>query len=101
MLTIEDCLGLCDLDEEEILAIAKHEHLPEIIAVELAQYLIETEDGVPAIRRMILDDIQYARDGGDHQQTERLNLVLKHFIATHPESPFREKLSKIEILGDA
>jgi len=101
MLTIEDCLGLCDLDEEEILAIAKHEHVPEIIAVELAQYLIETDDGVPAIRRMILDDIQCARDGGDHRQTERLTLVLKHFVATHPESPFRENLAKIEISGDA
>lgn len=90
MLTIEDCLGLCDLDEEEILAIAHHEHLPEIIAVEMAQYLVQTEEGVPAIRRMILDDIREACDCGDQARADRLNLVLKHFIATHPESPYRK-----------
>jgi len=28
MLTIEDCIGLSELTEEEILAIAEHEHIP-------------------------------------------------------------------------
>ena len=32
MNTLEDCLGLCDLTEAEVLAIAEHEHLPEIAA---------------------------------------------------------------------
>ena len=100
MLTIEDCLGLCDLDEEESLAIAKHEHLPEIIAVELAQYLIENEDGVPVIRKMILEDIQVAREGGDEEQVQRLNLVLKHFVATHPASPYRESIAEARAAGD-
>ena len=39
MITIEDCLALSDLTEEEIDAIAEHEHLPEIIAAELGNYL--------------------------------------------------------------
>ena len=33
MLTLEDCIGLSELDEEEILAIAEHEHIPEMAAV--------------------------------------------------------------------
>ena len=36
MITLEDCLGLCGLTEEEVLAIAEHEHLPEIAATALA-----------------------------------------------------------------
>ena len=32
MITLEDCIGLCGLTEEEVLAIAEHEHLPEIAA---------------------------------------------------------------------
>ncbi len=40
MLTYEDCVGLTDLTEEEIEAIAQHEHLPEIIAAELGCYLV-------------------------------------------------------------
>jgi len=30
MITLEDCIGLCGLTEEEVLALAEHEHLPEI-----------------------------------------------------------------------
>jgi hypothetical protein len=37
MITLEDCIGLCGLTEEEVLAIAEHEHLPEIAATALAQ----------------------------------------------------------------
>jgi len=32
MIRLEDCIGLCGLTEEGVLAIAEHEHLPEIAA---------------------------------------------------------------------
>jgi len=84
MLTLEDCLGLCDLDEEEILAIAEHEHIPEIVAAELAEYVIHLPDGVPRIKKMILEDIDNAKENGHIEHAEQLLLVLKHFVATHP-----------------
>lgn len=37
MLRLEDCLALCDLSEAEVLAIAHHEGLPEMAAVELGR----------------------------------------------------------------
>jgi hypothetical protein len=43
MITLEDCIGFCGLTEEEVLAIAEHEHLPEIAATALAQYLLSQE----------------------------------------------------------
>ncbi len=85
MLTFEDCVGLCDLDEDEIKAIAEHEHVPEIVALELAQYLIRLPDGTVAIKRMIVEDIQHARERNNPDHAELLQNVLKHFIATHPE----------------
>ncbi len=93
MLTFQDCLGLCDCSAEEIRAIAEHERLPEIIALELAEYLVHSPGGVPMIRRMIVDDISAAREAGDSERVHRLQLVLKHFIATHSDSPFREGVS--------
>ena len=84
MLTYQDCLGLCNLTEEEITAIAEHERLPEIIALELAEYLVQTSDGTAFIKRIILDDIKSAEASGKAQRVERLRLVLKHFVATHP-----------------
>jgi hypothetical protein len=52
---------LSGLTEEEILAIAEHEHLPEIAATALAQYLSKEEHGMEKIRDMIVDDIRQAQ----------------------------------------
>lgn len=85
MLTIQDCIELCGLDEDEIEAIARHEHLPDITAAELAAYLVHCDDGVPRVRRMIEDDIENARRRHDWNGVERYRAILKHFIATHPD----------------
>ena len=85
MLTIEDCIELCGLDDDEIAAIAQHEHIPEIVAVELAAYLVHCDDGVPRIRRMIRDDIEAAKSRHDQAAVKKYRAVLKHFIATHPD----------------
>ena len=42
MLTIQDCIELSELSEDEILAIAEHEHIPEMAAVEMGNYLCHT-----------------------------------------------------------
>lgn len=89
MLTYQDCVGLCSLTEEEIEAVAEHEHLPAIVALELGDYLVHTAEGVPMIRRMILDDIATAAAHGDTEHALKLRLVLKHFVDTHPENPAR------------
>ena len=87
MLTLEDCLGFCELTIDEIRAIAQHEHIPEIIAAELAEYLVHEPDGTIKIKRIILDDIEDFEKRGDSQKVESLRLVLAHFVATHPEFP--------------
>ena len=86
MLTIEDVIALCELTEEEVDAIAEHEHIPEIVAAELGNYLCHTPGGVPALRRMIVDDIEDARRHGDVKKLCRLMHVLRHFIETHPDT---------------
>jgi hypothetical protein len=86
MLTYEDCIGLSDLTEEEVEAIAEHEHIPEIVAAELGSYLVHTDDGVPKIRRIILEDIESAEKKGDAEHVLTLKLVLKHFVDTHPQA---------------
>ena len=58
MISLEDCVGLSGLTEEEILAIAEHEHIPEIAASALGQYLSRQERGIEQIRDMIVHDIR-------------------------------------------
>jgi Family of unknown function (DUF6455) len=83
MLTYDDCLGLSVLRSEEIAAIAKHEHVPEIIALEMGSCLCETPEGKQLIRRMIFDDIEDACRRGDTRTAGKLGLVLHRFIETH------------------
>ena len=85
MLSYEDCVELSDLTEEEIAAIAEHEHLPEMAALEMGSYLVHTPEGVPMIKRIILDDIEEERRRGHNEKVLQLKLVLKHFIDTHPQ----------------
>ena len=85
-MTYEDCVELSDLTEEEIEAIAQHEHLPEMAALELGSYLVHTPEGIPMIKRIILDDIEEARRHGHAQKALQLKLVLKHSVDTHPSS---------------
>lgn len=86
MLTLEDCLALCELTREEIDAIAEHEHIPETVAMELGDYLVHTADGQKRIRRMIEDDIAEAQERGDFRHSAELKLALKHFCATHADA---------------
>ena len=97
MLSYDDVLAMCHFSEEEILAIAEHEHVPLIVAVEIAEYLLLTPDGIPKVRRIIIEDIEMARSSKNNEKVARLEMVLKHFIATHPERS-EEPLEKINAI---
>jgi hypothetical protein len=94
MLSYDDCLGFCELTPEEIAAIARHEHLPEIVALELGAHLCTTLEGKGAIRRMILDDIEDARERGDMSAAASLELVLQHFVETRLDRPWPAQLDQ-------
>ena len=85
MLTFDDCVALCELTEEEIAAIAEHEHLPMIVAAELGNYLIQGPHGALRVKRIILDDMLAADRSGDSTHALTLKLVLRHFVERHPE----------------
>lgn len=84
MLSFEDCLALCGLTEQEIAAIAEHEHLPAIVAAELGYNLLGHSDGVRRIKRIILDDFAAARARGDSAKALMLRAVFRRFVHAHP-----------------
>ena len=87
MLTYKDCLGMCDFNEDEIVAVAEHEHLPQFVAIAYAEYLIHTDEGVPMLKRIIIDDIAAAQRQCNAEKVGHLQQVLRHFVMTHPQSP--------------
>jgi hypothetical protein len=86
MISFEDCIGLCGLTEAEIAAIAEHEHLPEIAATILGQYLLHQQHGPERIRQMLVDDIRAAIGTGNVEHAANLASALRHLLTTHPEA---------------
>jgi hypothetical protein len=89
MIRLEDCIELCGLTEEEVLAIAQHEHLPEIVAAELGNYLVSSPEGGLCIKEMIRDDIASASAAGNRPRQLALKLVMRRFIVQHPRCEAR------------
>ena len=83
MLTLQDCIALSELTEDEILAIAEHERIPEMAAAEMGNYLVHTPDGAVRIRRMIVDDIERATLCRDIHRAATLRVTLRLFIEHH------------------
>jgi len=67
--------------------ITEHEHLTEIAATALAQYLLSQKEGSEKVRDMIVDDIRQAwLTSGSKGKMLMLLHVLHHFLKTHPEA---------------
>lgn len=86
MLSQEDCMAMCGLEQREIAAIAEHEHLPEIQAAALASCLLRDPDGVKVIRQIIADDITNAIECNRFTHANELFAILREFIDRHPEA---------------
>jgi hypothetical protein len=86
MIALEDCIAMCGLTQEEIDAIAEHEHIPELAAAALADYLMHREKGARVVRDMIKDDIRHAIAAGDGAHARQLIAALNHFLGEHPDA---------------
>ena len=94
MISLEDCIALCGLTEEEIAAIAEHEHIPDLAALTVGQYLLHQEQGPEQIRQMIVDDLRAALRAGDKEHAGELFSALRHLVETHPDLGRAERVQR-------
>lgn len=87
MLTLQDCVDMCELGPEVVEAIAEHEGLPSILAAELGSCLACSNGGLAVIHRFILDDIAVAMHRGDRARLAHLETALTDFRRCHPGMP--------------
>ena len=85
MLTLKECIDWSGLEEEEIEAIAEHEHIPDLAAVELGHYLLATPEGRRRIKVMLADDLDRASACGNRQHAAALRRVLANYVRAHPD----------------
>lgn len=86
MLTLQDCLELSGLTEDEVSIIAEHEHVPEIIAAELGSTLLNTPKGVYQIKQMMLEELEKAASNGQRDKEKQIDKIYARFNASHPTS---------------
>jgi hypothetical protein len=87
MITLEDCVALCGLTEQEVLAIAEHEHLPEIASAALASYLVHQEKyGLNRVRDMLSMTSARRKRVVTKSMFWFSFIVLHHFLRVHPEA---------------
>jgi hypothetical protein len=79
MLTYDDCVAMSGFTSEEVEAIAEHEHVPSIVALEMGCYLLERDNGTAVVQRIIQEDINVARSRGDTVHAAELRLTLNGF----------------------
>jgi len=86
MISVQDCIDLCGLNEDEVAAIGEHEHIPVVAAAALASYLLHQPHGEETIRTMIIDDIRTALYQGRVTHAAELFMALRHFLERHPNA---------------
>jgi len=84
MLSMQDVLDYCDLDQGEIEAVAEHEHLPLTVAAELGETLLSSPEGVFHLHEMIVENMAHALACGQFEHVQELNETYRHLQRTHP-----------------
>ena len=83
MISRDDIIDMCGLDEAEVSALSEHEHIPETAAAAFGCWLLSKPDGAKRILEMIRDDIRHAWHEGDRAHARELFAAMHHFMHVH------------------
>ena len=86
MINLDDIEDMTCLTRAEIAAIAEHEHMPEVGAAALGDYLMHMHKGPQRVQKMICEDIRGALHRDDVAHARSLFATLRASVAQHPEA---------------
>lgn len=84
MLSLKECMEFSDLDVDEIAAVAHHEHVPDIVATEMANEMLQSTEGLCCLHTMLLDDIESALNHANYELARELVGHYQQFCHRHP-----------------
>ena len=93
MLTFEDCIGLSNLEKDEVAQIAEHERLPYMTALEKGAALLSEPWGDAAIRQMVWDNLCRATQRRHAERVDELTIVYRMTCERHPNPCDRRRSS--------
>lgn len=75
MLTWDDFLAYCDLNEDEVDLVADYAGLPKMVAAQMAFYMMREPSGITILRAMIEDELAAARARDERPEIRRLKAL--------------------------
>ena len=109
MLSYRDCLDMAAVTEDESAAIAQHEHIPAIVALEMGHHLLGSAAGRERLQEMIVSAVIAAQGHGRCETCEKFSRTLGDFVknwaptggAEKPLAPQIAELLAIGLVKDA
>ena len=84
MLSLEECLGFCDLAEDEVATIAEHEQVSMIIATGIGNELLKTPRGVYRLHNIFRESLERAVEKRQFDKAKLIDSSYRRFMAAHP-----------------
>lgn len=84
MISLQDCLDMCGLTEDEAQILAEHENVPVIVAMELGASLLQSPIGQGYLKGCLRECLTRAEHAGRRDKARHISEVLHRFDAVHP-----------------
>jgi hypothetical protein len=84
MLSLDECIGMSGLTEDEVAVLAEYRRLSLIVAAELGYDLLRTPKGTFTLRNYFVDALEQAERNGKREKAKHIDLVLTRFNIAHP-----------------
>lgn len=85
MVTLQEIIDFAEIERSQLEAIAELEHIPEVVAAELAGELIRTPHGIYQLHNLFLDAIEQAEYGGSRDKVRRVEAMYREFARRFPK----------------
>lgn len=85
MLSLEDCIAFSELTADQLDAVARHAHIPMVVAAEWAENETQSLQGLRHIELIIRDEIAIAKAHGNMALARTYEKCLEEFCSRHPE----------------
>jgi hypothetical protein len=84
MLTLRDCIDFSGLTEEQLEAVARHEHLPLVLAAEWVEEMAEDNVGCRKLAAILAEELAEERRLREFGLAAHTRHALLEFLASHP-----------------
>ncbi|WP_415034152.1 hypothetical protein [Azonexus sp.] len=84
MLSMQDILDYCDLNDDVIEVIADHTGVPMIVAAEISEGLLCSPEGVCRLHMMLVECMKKALEQEKNERVLELMEIYEHLKRSHP-----------------